>query len=324
MTKNGADLTAEHQLEEELQGLSKVQESIRLLDPARLRGRVPSPDAAPLRSPEGTEEAEWANADFALRPLVDKIAYGMARGLVLALRELENHIAAETRKVGDAVDRRLSAFGVSLEDVSKFVTEQSRTNAVMQDQLQQLGMAAAESRESGARQIAALEQLRTETRDVSASLSARMDLSKITLEESDTRHSAELNALRAETSTVSDSISARIDLTVATLEESDARQAAELASLRNETKTFSEWTSDRIDGLYKEVGVQQEDIAAVKAALTAFSSRLDGLMERLDRQADTVRSMCSAYSQRETELEQLVEGLTRLRARPTPLPTKPL
>ena len=111
---------------------------------------------------------------------------------------------------------------------------------------------------------------------------------------------------------------------MAALQESDARQAADLAALQNETRAHSQAVSERIDSLCKELGVHQEDIAAVKATLCTFCSRVDALVERLDRQAEAVRSMCTAYSQRETELEQLVDGLARLRAYPTPLPANGL
>ena len=111
---------------------------------------------------------------------------------------------------------------------------------------------------------------------------------------------------------------------MAALQESDARQAADLAALQNETRALSQAVSERIDSLCKELGVHQEDIAAVKATLCTFCSRVDALVERLDRQAEAVRSMCTAYSQRETELEQLVDGLARLRAYPTPLPANGL
>ncbi len=108
------------------------------------------------------------------------------------------------------------------------------------------------------------------------------------------------------------------------LQASDARQEAGLAALRSETKTFSTMISERVDLLFKELGVQQEDIAAIKSTLCGFSSRADAFVERLDKQADVLRSMCSTYSQRETELEQLVDGLARLRAYPAPAPSNGL
>src|SRR5690348_16679296 len=74
--------------------------------------------------------------DFALAPLVDKIAYGIARGLVVAVKELEQHIATETRKVGDAVDRRLDIVQASIQDLAKFVVEQRSLNTGVQDRLE--------------------------------------------------------------------------------------------------------------------------------------------------------------------------------------------
>src|SRR6185369_3600854 len=52
--------------------------------------------------------------ELALAPLVDRIAYTIASGLVVAMKELENHIANETRKVGDSVGRRLDSLQSSL------------------------------------------------------------------------------------------------------------------------------------------------------------------------------------------------------------------
>jgi chromosome segregation ATPase len=194
------------------------------------------------------KEPSNSGEDFALAPLVDKIAFGIARGLVEAVRELDHHIASETRKVGDTIERRLDTLQGSLLELSTFVAEQRSTNSMVEDRLQQLTAAGAELRET------------------------------------------------------------------------DVRQAADLAALQIETRSFSQSLSERTDTLCKELGVQQEDIAAVKATLSTFCSRADALAERLDRQAEAVRSMYTAYSQRETELEQLVDGLARLRAYPTPLP----
>ena len=236
----------------------------------------------------GEADSVETGEDFVLAPLVDKIAYGIARGLVVAVKDLEQHIASETRKVGDAVDRKLDALQVSLQELTKFVGDQRATNSAVDDRLEQLTAADAALRETDARQAAELEAVRTEARESSAS------------------------------------VSQRIDTATASLQETDARQAADLATLRQETRAFSQSASERIDSLCKDLGVHQEDIAAVKATLCTFCSRVDALVERLDRQADAVRSMYTAYSQRETELEQLVDGLARLRAYPTPLATNGL
>ena len=52
----------------------------------------------------------------ALAPLVDRIAHGFAKSLVMALKELEKHIAAETRKVGDSLERRLDTLQASISE----------------------------------------------------------------------------------------------------------------------------------------------------------------------------------------------------------------
>lgn len=328
MGTNGTDIAAEPRLEEEKFSIQKMDHSLPPgpLDktPARKRAldnRLPG--AEYLRSTGGADPVETAE-DFVLAPLVDKIAYGIARGLVAAVKELEQHIASETRKVGDAVERRLDTLQISLQELSQFVGEQRSTNVAVQDQLQQLTVAGAGLLETDARQVVELEAFRTEARESSASVSQRIDTATASLEESDARQASELEALRTRTGAFASSVSERIDVTVAALQESDARQAADLAALQNETRALSQAVSERIDGLCKELGVHQEDIAAVKATLCTFCSRVDALVERLDRQAEAVRSMCTAYSQRETELEQLVDGLARLRAYPTPLPANGL
>ena len=68
--------------------------------------------------------AREAVQDLALAPLVDKIAYGLARGLVVAMKELENHIASETRKVSETLGRRLDTLQASVQDLTGAVSEQ--------------------------------------------------------------------------------------------------------------------------------------------------------------------------------------------------------
>jgi hypothetical protein len=201
-----------------------------------------------LRPADGGESMDGIQ-ELVLAPLVDRVAYGLAKVLVFAVRELENHIAGETRKVGDTVGRRLDTLQGSFQDLTEALSEQRSKSLAVEEKCQQLAAA------------------------------------------------------------------------TASLQGSDARQEAGLAALRSETRAFSTMVSERVDGLFKELGVQQEDIAAIKSTLGDFSSRVDAFVERLDKQSDVLRSMCSTYSQRETELEQLVDGLARLRAYPAPAPT---
>jgi chromosome segregation ATPase len=227
---------------------------------------------------ESAESAAPIAEGFALAPLVDKIAYGIARGLVVAVKELEEHIASETRKVGDAVDRRLDEVQASLQELTRFVSEQQSLNTSVQNQLETLSAG---------------------------------------LRESDERHTATVESLRTETTTLVSSVSDRIDAAVVAQREADQKRQAEMAEL-------SKSLLERIESLCRDLGVQQEDLSAIKSTLATFSARTDNLAQRLDRQAEAVRSMYTAYSQRETELEQLVDGLARLRAFPAPMPSNGL
>jgi len=290
MGTNATDVGAERKLAELADEVFRLQRAARDVNPKQANGAEREPDGekpqATRRAPEGRESGPgelWTD-ELALAPLVDKIAYGFARGLVVALKELENHIASETRKVGDTVGRRLDTLQASFQDLTEAVSEQRSLNLSVQNKCQ--------------------------------------DLAAVTtsLQESEARQDAELASLRNETSNLSTSVSERIDVIAASLREADARETSELAAIRAETSQFASSLSDRVEGLSKEVAVQQEDIGAMKSTLCGFSSRMDGLVERLDRQAEAVRSMYATYAQRETELEQLVEGLARLRAMPAAAP----
>lgn len=256
------------------------------------------------KSENGAERE--AAAQLALAPLVDKIAYGFARGLVVALKELENHIASETRKVGDTVGRRLDTLQASFQDLTGVVSEQRAVSLAVQEQCHELALATASLRESDTRQAEELNALRTETKAASVEVSGRID------------------TLGKELGARQDEAGQRLDSLAATLQQSDARHSNELQVLRTETREQSAAISARIDTVCRELGVQQEDVEAVKTTLSGLSSRVDSVVERLDRQADALRSIYSTYAQRETELEQLVDGLARLRSYPAPAPTKAL
>jgi chromosome segregation ATPase len=280
MGTNGIDIDTETMLDD---GALRV--------PRPDRGQVPGkrtledriPDAGYLRS--GSSGGLGATDSFALAPLVDRIAYSMARGLVVAMKELEEHIASETRKVGDTVDRRLDILQANLQELSNFVGEQRAMNLAVQGQVHELSAG---------------------------------------LKDTDARQTASTEALRKEAQEFSASVTQRIESSTTVLRESDARLAADIGALKSETASSSQALAERIDGICKDLAIQQEDLAAVKTTLTAFASRVDALVARLDRQAEAVRSMYTAYSQRETELEQLVDGLAKLRAFPTPLPSTAL
>src|SRR5689334_6156254 len=90
MGTNGTDIVTDARLgEESLRHLAAGS-----LDRPPVRKR-----ALDYLALDGGPTPETDAEDFALRPLVDRIAYGIARGLIVAVKELEHHIAAETRKV---------------------------------------------------------------------------------------------------------------------------------------------------------------------------------------------------------------------------------
>lgn len=256
------------------------------------------------KSENGAERE--AAAQLALAPLVDKIAYGFARGLVVALKELENHIASETRKVGDTVGRRLDTLQASFQDLTGVVSEQRAVSLAVQEQCHELALGTASLRESDSRQAEELNALRAETKAASVEVSGRID------------------SLGKDLGARQDEAGQRLDSLAATLQQSDARHSSELQVLRTETREQSAAISERIDTVCRELGVQQEDVEVVKTTLSGLSSRVDVVVERLDRQADALRSIYSTYAQRETELEQLVDGLARLRSYAAPVPTKAL
>lgn len=247
----------------------------------------------------GTEQE--AGAQWALAPLVDKIAYGLARGLVVAMKELEAHIASETRKVSDSVGRRLDSLQASFQDLTGAVSEQRAMNLAVQDRCQQLETATASLRESSTRHGEELAGLRGEAKEFSADVAQRIG----TLGQ-------ELGARQDEAVRRLDGLAA----TTASLQQAGAQQTSELSALRSETRESSAALAERINTICRDLGLQQEDMEAVKTALGGVSARVDGVVERLDRQADALRSLYATYAQRETELEQLVDGLARLRSYP--------
>jgi uncharacterized protein YicC (UPF0701 family) len=237
--------------------------------------------------------------ELVLAPLVDRIAYTIASGLVVAMKELENHIASETRKVGDSVGRRLDALQASFDELSGAMAEQRSINQSVQQKYQELATTTDVLKDADARQEAETASLRT-------AVTERIDTVAASVKEAETQREVQITTLQT-------SLNERISAASAQFEQADARRESELAVFRSAV-------SERIDGLCKDLSVQQEDMLAVKSALGGFSKTLESLVERLDRQADALRSMSAAYAQRETDLEQLVQGLARLRAYPAPAP----
>jgi len=214
MGTNGTDIAAEPRLEEEI---FRVQRA----DHGQSHG--------PLRSPGGADPMETSD-NFALAPIVDKIAYGIAKGLVVAVKELENHIANETRKVGDAVGRRLDTLQISLQDVSKFVGEQRSTNIAVQDQLRETDARHAAALASVSQRIdTSVAALQNETKALSQSVSERID----SLCKELGVHQEDIGAVKATLSTVC----SRVDAIVERLDrQADAFRSMHTAYSQRETE----------------------------------------------------------------------------------------
>ena len=160
MGTNGTETLAGAWLEEEAVRVQRVDRT---------------PAAAPEAEPERARGFREAAPDLALAPLVDKIAYGLARGLVIAMKELENHIASETRNVGESVGRRLDTLQASFQDLSEVVSEQRSMSLSVQEKCEQLAAATASLEEFGTRQAVELTALRNEARELSSTAAFRID-----------------------------------------------------------------------------------------------------------------------------------------------------
>jgi len=147
----------EHQLEQEIFGVESNTDS---------PGNGSHPEA---------RTAGELSQEMVLAPLVDKVAYGLARVLVVAMRDLENHIAKETQQVGAAVGRQLDTLQASVQELTEAVSEQRSRGLSVERQCEQLAVATASLEERHARQEAELAALQSETQELSTSSSERID-----------------------------------------------------------------------------------------------------------------------------------------------------
>jgi chromosome segregation ATPase len=209
----------------------------------------------------GGLERSAAAHGFALAPLVNKIAYGIARGLVVALKELEDHIASETRKVGDTVDRRLDTFQATLQDLSSFVGAQRSTNAAVDGRLQELTTGL---RTIDARQSADTEALRNEAREFSASVSGRIEATIAAQEECNARQSAALAAASEKIDTI--------------FKELGVHQE-DIGALKAALSAFS----TKVEGLVERLDRQAETVRSMCSAYSQRETELEHLVDGLAR-----------------------------------------
>jgi chromosome segregation ATPase len=246
MATNGTVIAAKPRFEEEY----KSQTQARRYAP---ESRVPEP-----------QEAREVTDDFVLAPLVDKIAFGIAKGLVVAVKELEQHIASETRKVSDTVERQMDALQVNLQELFRFVSEQRTANAAVEERLQQLAAADAGLLESNARQDAELTAIRT---DVSASVAA--------MKEGDARQAADLATFQNESKAFWKSISDRLD----NLSSDVGVQQEDIGAV----KTTLGSVNSRIDAIMERLDRQAEAVRLMHTNYSQRETELEQLVSGLAR-----------------------------------------
>jgi chromosome segregation ATPase len=262
----------------------------------------------PRTQREQREAAGGPAGDLTFSPMIDQVAYGFARVLVAAMKELEAHIANENRKLGDTVGERLGALQASVNELADNVSAQRAETRALQEKCQTLEAATASLKECDMRREEELVTVRNDVTAKTASVAKIVESAVATLQEADASQIAELASVRG-----------LINSEAAALRECDARQGSAIARLQTETHAMANAFSERISGLVDELAVQQEDVEAIKATLKDFSSRLDLTLSRVEKQSEALHTMYTTYAQRESELERLIEGLTRLKAVSAPL-----
>lgn len=124
------------------------------------------------------------------------------------------------------------------------------------------------------------------------------------LQDASARHETEIGALRGETGALRTEAN--------TLH-------VETAALRDDAKKISTDIIQQMDGLAARLGLQQEDLAGLKATVSDISRKVGGFGERLDRQAEIIRSLSDSQTRRAEVLDELLSVLTRLKTPVEPL-----
>jgi chromosome segregation ATPase len=256
---------------------------------------------------EQSETVSNSGRELAVPPLIDQVAHGFARALLIAINELETRIANENRKLGDMVGDRLGSLQLSFEELTARVSEQQAESRVLQDRCQTLEAAIVSLKESDTREEEQLLAVRNDLSAKTASISSLVESSVTLLREADARQETELASVR-------DLLKAE----TAALRDCDASQASDIARDKTETQAAVESLRERISELLNEIAVQQEDIVAIQSTIQEFGSRFDLVLHRVEKQGEALHTMYTTYAQRESELERVIEGLTRLRAVPAP------
>ena len=118
----------------------------------------------------GHDTERRGGEEYALAPLADRIARGIASGLVMAMKELENHIASETRKVSDTVGRRIDVLQSALKEA------ETRHQTDIANIRNEAAVTTSSLRETDAKHEAALASSRQETSERISALAKELSL----------------------------------------------------------------------------------------------------------------------------------------------------
>ena len=209
-------------------------------------------------------EAE-AGQKLALASLVDKIAFGIARGLVVAMKELEDHIASETRKVGETFGRRMDTFQVSLQELAELAAQQRSFNASIQERCESLG----------AGQEAGLASVRSEAEALAVSVKEQIVSATVPLKQADADQQQQLETLRTTTAEISAAISERVD---ALCRELNVHQE-DIATIQSTLGAFSA----SVEGMALRLDRQAEALRTMSAAYAQRETELESLVAGLAR-----------------------------------------
>src|SRR4051794_39580628 len=157
-TLRGMDILADEALRN-----GRPNRDLRELDtaPQHTRGQDTRPsNLDEARSAQRTAAA--ASQELALGPLVDHVAYGFARVLVTAMKELEIHIGNENRKLGENVGERLDSLQASVNDLAGVVSDQRSASRAIIEKCEALEAATVSLKEADDRRGGEISALRTD------------------------------------------------------------------------------------------------------------------------------------------------------------------
>lgn len=197
-------------------------------------------------------------------PLVNRIASNIARELATALEEMDQHISTEVRRAGERVERRIDPVTAELAELAGFAREQRSVNDLVQRQVRQVEATGGELWDADQRRGRELEELRTEVRELSGSVSGRLD-----------GMTSAMESLQNETKASFQPVWERID-----------NMCRDLYARKEDiavTRTALDSICSRIDACVERLDRQAETVRSMHGAYGRRESELEQIVEGLAR-----------------------------------------